>query len=213
MPDDNLKKIVEDQSIIIAEQGRAIEALAKKFSETFGIRGFTPGGIDWSHNSPTSIDPGHKHTNASLNFEYGEIYVLGNSTETTIAGAGTFAQFVGFAVNGQSSGAVPDHTNDHITIGSSGKYLIVCSFHAESVAAGGADTLSIEIRKNNGVTSFSNLHAHRKLAGGGGDVASVSISGLADLTAGDTIEVWLTNDDSADDILIADANVSLLRIS
>ncbi len=143
---------------------------------------------------------------------FGEIWVLGNAVSTPLNQAGVFAQFVGFVADGNANDAVPDHTNDHITITTAGKYLVVASFHVESVGAGAADVMSMEIRKNNGTGTFSNLHAHRKLAGGGGDIASISISGIADLAATDTVEVWLTNDDNATDILVKDANLSVVQI-
>lgn len=144
---------------------------------------------------------------------YGEIYVNGNAVATAIGGAGTFVQFVGFANNGSSQDTTPDHGNDHIEIDKPGDYLILGNFCIESVGGGAADTVSIEIRKNNGTAVFNNLHAHRKLAGGGGDVANTGISGIVvSLAKGDTIEVWLTNDDNATDILITHANLTIKEL-
>ena len=143
---------------------------------------------------------------------FGELWVLANAVETAIGGAGTFVQFVGFVNNGQSNNTTPDHTNDNITIIETGKYLVTVSIHVESIGAGAADTISAEVRKNNGTATFSNLHAHRKLAGGGGDIGSVSISGIASLTAADTVELWVANDSNATNLLLADCNLSILKI-
>ena len=144
--------------------------------------------------------------------QYAEVYVKDNAAETAIGIAGTFVQFVGFAVNGVSNGAVPDHTQDHITISTLGDYLILGSFHVESIDAGAADLVALEIRKNNGTVIFNNLHAHRLLAGGGGDVGSMSVSGIVNLSPTDTVEVWVTNEDNATNILVQDANLSVVLL-
>ena len=143
---------------------------------------------------------------------YGEIWVMGNAVATAIGVAGTFVQFIGFTNNGQSAVSTPDHTNNYITIGATGIYEIISSFHIESVGGGAADTVGVEIRKNGGTIILSNLHAHRKLAGGGGDIGSISVSGLASLTLDDTLEVWLANEDNATNLLLEDANLSVVRI-
>ena len=145
-------------------------------------------------------------------FDYGELWVLDNATATTVVGTGTFAQFTEFSTNGESNNTTPDYTKNHIQIDRGGIYLVVCSFHIESIGGGAADTVSTEIRKNSGTTSFSNLHTHRKLAGGGGDIGSISVSGIAKFSIDDTVEVWITNDDNATDLLLADANLSVVRI-
>ncbi|HDY66403.1 MAG TPA: hypothetical protein ENH85_01280 [Candidatus Scalindua sp.] len=143
---------------------------------------------------------------------FGEIWVMDNAVETAIGGTGAYVQFTGFVNNGQSNYTTPDHTQDHIIIDKAGVYLIVCSFHVESIGGGAADTVGIEIRKNNGTITFSNLHAHRKLAGGGGDIGSISVSGLISVSKGDTIEVWITNEDNATNLLLEDADLSIIQI-
>lgn len=144
---------------------------------------------------------------------YGEIWVRNNAVETAIGVANVFVQFTGFTINGSSNNTTLDHTNDHIEIDIAGDYLCVCSFTVESIAAGAADHISIEVRKNNGVTSYGNLCVCRKLAGGGGDVGSLSISGiLPNLALNDTIEIWLTNEDNATNILVDNANLTITQI-
>lgn len=143
---------------------------------------------------------------------YGEIYVRDNAGATTIAVAGTFVQFTGFTTNGASNNATPDHTNDHITITKAGHYLVTLSIAVLSVGGGGADTIEIEVRKNNGATVFNNLHGHRKLAGGGGDQGSMSISGIIDGAVNDTVEVWVANDDNPDDVILEDVTLSLVQV-
>jgi hypothetical protein len=143
----------------------------------------------------------------------GEIWVRGNAAATVIGGAGVYVQYTGFANNGLASNTTPDHANDHIEIDVAGNYVCLGSFHVESVGGGAADNVSLEIRKNNGTVIFNNLHSHRLLAGGGGDIGSMSVSGgLSSLAIDDTIELWLTNEDNATNILVSDANILIVRI-
>lgn len=143
---------------------------------------------------------------------YGEIYVRDNVNATVIAVAGTFVQFTEFNTDGHANLTTPDHTNDHITITEAGRYLVTLSLSLLSVGGGGADTVEVEVRKNNGATIFNNLHSHRTLAGGGGDKGSISISGIIDLAVNDTVEVWVANDDSTDNIVLEDVTLSLVQI-
>ena len=143
--------------------------------------------------------------------EFGEISRLENTTATALT-VSTPAHYLFFDTNGVSNGATPDHTNDHITVNKTGTYLITCSITALSVAAGTAIKVEFTILKNNGATQVGALHADRNLAGGGGDVGSISLSGLAVLTSGDTIELWLENETNSNDLIIEDAILSIMMI-
>lgn len=144
--------------------------------------------------------------------QYGEIWVKDNMVETAIGIAGTFVQVTVFTQNGQSNGTTPDHTNDHITVNTDGIYLLLGSFCVESIGAGAADLVALEARKNNGTVIFNNTFHHRKLAGGGGDVGMMGFVGMANLSSGDTIEVWLTNESNATNILVCHANLSVVLL-
>lgn len=124
---------------------------------------------------------------------YGNINVKDNGADTVIAASGVAnkVQFLFFDTNGEFNDTTPNHVEDHIEIDKAGKYLIVISIHAESVAAGGAATFGFEAWKNNGTIQLTGIHGHRKLAGGGGDVGSIHISGIADLDVNDTVELWV----------------------
>jgi hypothetical protein len=145
---------------------------------------------------------------------FGEIYASDVADTIAIAAAGQAnkVQITSFAVNGLSNRMSPDQANDHILVLVEGIYLCTCSISARSAAAGGADTFGFAVYKNNGANEFVNLHAHRDLSGGGGDAGSISISGLIDLAVNDTIEVWVWNEDSTDDIVIDDITLSLVQI-
>jgi hypothetical protein len=140
---------------------------------------------------------------------FADMYVNGNAVETTIAGAGTYVQITVFTTNGEALDAVPDHTNDHITITKAGRYFVSWWVSVESIGAGAADHVSFEVRKNNGTVAFANTEGRRKLAGGGGDTGSISGGGYIDLAATDTVELWGTNEDNATNFLVTNVTLAV----
>ena len=80
----------------------------------------------------------------------------------------------------------------------------------ESIA-GGVQTVGTAVYKNNGATLFSNLHMHRKLSGGGGDLGAVSSNGIIDLAVNDTVEVWIWNSTTGN-IIVDDVTLTLTRL-
>lgn len=145
---------------------------------------------------------------------FGDIHGRDESSTVTISGAGIAnkVQITAFDTDTAEHNIDADHTNDHIQITVEGFYLCAVSISIESVAAGGADKIGMAVYKNNGATIFPNCHNHRKLAGGGGDVGSVPLSGIIDCAVNDTIEVWIWNEDSADDVVVDDITLSLVQI-
>jgi len=145
---------------------------------------------------------------------FAEIYTAAASDELTIGGTGIAnkIQITSFSVNGVSNNMTPDHTSDHITVVQAGMYLCIISLHIESAGSGGADIFGFSVFKNDGTTEFSNVHGHRQLAGGGIDVGSISLSGIIDLAVNDTIELWVWNEDSTDNVVIQDVSMSLTQI-
>lgn len=152
-------------------------------------------------------------TGAGSGLTYGEIYAVGNTTETTIAASGKAnkVQVTIFDTDGPSNNATPDHTNDHITIVTPGIYMITCCIHADSVA-GAAAEFGWSIYKNNGATEIVNLHAHRDFAGGGGEAGAANICGMATLAATDTIELWCWNEGGTQNLVNADVGISVVKI-
>lgn len=150
----------------------------------------------------------------SSGLAYGEISCYNENDTVTIAASGIAnkVQITSFDTNGSSNNTTPDHTNDHITITQAGHYLCTVSLHIESAGGGGADTFGFGVYKNNGTTLFENCHAHRQLAGGGGDIGSISISGIIDLAVNDTIELWCWNEGSTDNLVVDDATMTLIQI-
>ena len=144
-------------------------------------------------------------------FAYGELYVKDNTTETTLNSADK-VQVTDFDTNGNSLNCTPDQSNSYITIKLTGKYLITLSIAIVS-SAGAAHIISVGIFKNAGVTQYNNVHGHRTM-GNGTDTGSLSLSGIIDVTAGDTIELWAnTSSGSNRDVIFQDVNFSLVRLS
>lgn len=149
----------------------------------------------------------------SAGLPYGEIYAYDTNATITIGGIGIVnkAQITLFAVNGLSNNMTNDHTNDHITIVKAGIYKVNISVSAESTG-GTIYKLGIGLFKNDGTVQFTNVHVHRNLSGGGGDVGSLNMTGLIDVSASDTIEVWLWNETNTNNVVIDDINLNLIQI-
>ena len=144
---------------------------------------------------------------------YGSIYADSNATTTTFSGASTDwtnkVQVTVFDTNGaSSSGVTPDHTNDHVTVSNAGPYLLHASI---SFSGGSSDTLSFAFFKNNGATQLGN-RTTRKL-GTGGDVGACDISAAVDLSASDTVELWVQNESDTDAITIQDINFEVVGLT
>jgi hypothetical protein len=144
---------------------------------------------------------------------YGSVYADSNAVTTTFAGSSTDwtnkVQVTVFDTNGTSStGVTPDHTNDHVTIGNAGPYLLHASISFSGTAN---ETLSFAFFKNNGATQLGN-RTTRKL-GTGGDVGACDISAAVDLSASDTIELWVQNEGSTGAITIQDINFEVVGLT
>lgn len=146
--------------------------------------------------------------------QYGEIYAYDVAGTITIAASGIAnkVQIDVFDTDGESTAeVVPDHTNDHLTVGQTGPYFVACSIAAESVA-GAAALFGWGCWVNNGATQLANLHAHRQLSGGGSDRGSISLSGIAALTATDTLEVWTYNETNTQNVVVDDITLSAIYL-
>ena len=134
-----------------------------------------------------------------------------NANQTVIVFAGVKYQFLFFDTDDPSKECTPDHTNDHITIVHPGDYLIVCS--AVCLSSGGAGTVcEVEVMRNNGAARVGPLHVDRAMAGGGGDRGSMTLTGIATLAAGDTIEVWVENETNTQNYVFEDVALSVVQI-
>lgn len=147
----------------------------------------------------------------SSGLAFGEIYVKDN-TDTTTLNSAAKVQITDFANNGESNNMTPDHTNDHITVNKAGKYLITVAIAVFNNAAQ-SHIINIGLFKNNGDTQFNNVHGHRSLSGGSGDIGSMVASGIIDVAATDTIELWANTDTAADrDVTFEDVTLTAVLV-
>lgn len=119
---------------------------------------------------------------------YGEIYAYENATATTISVQNTWYQLTVFSADGVSNMTTPDHTNDHITIANTGVYKVQVAMTITGTAA--SKTYQVQVKKNNGATSFTNLSSGIKTSTSLVR-RNVTIGGLISLTAADTLELWI----------------------
>jgi len=144
---------------------------------------------------------------------YGGISIVDNATATVISGIGIAnkVQFLFFDTNDPSQNTTPDHTSDDITIDDTSDYLVTVSITIDSIA-GAAATYGLFCYINNGATAVPNLHAHRDMPAGGGVEGSISLSGIATLTAADTIELWVVNETNTQNVILSDVTMSVVSV-
>lgn len=156
------------------------------------------------------VDPDLYFAGAGSELQYANISCNYN-TDTMSVSSAAYTQVTDFDTDSASNGAVPDHTNDHITVEKSGVHLISLAMCLKN-SAGVGHNIDVEVKKNNGTSDFDNLHTNRTL-GMGSDVGALAIAGIAALSAGDTVELWVTSDSElAKDITVVDASLSVVLI-
>lgn len=120
---------------------------------------------------------------------FAQIYEEAGTGTVVLAAQDTWYQVLAFTANGESNGAVPDHTEDHITVSKDGIHYGYISISWSQTTA-----VSIEydfhVKINNGATDFPCISAHRN-SGGASAVGNCSDGGPIDLTANDTVELWV----------------------
>ncbi len=143
---------------------------------------------------------------------FGEVYVVGNANASVLNSAAK-VQFVHFDTDGASNGNItPAHGQDHITIGVAGMYLVTANLHIQNNAAQ-SHLISVDVYYNNGDTAVANVHCHGNLTGGLTDIISMSVSGIADLPAAATLEMWLNTDSGANrSITVVDCTLTAVQI-
>lgn len=142
---------------------------------------------------------------------YAEIHNITNSTVTTITTLGVLVQVTIFNTNGESNDATPDHTNDHITIGKAGRYQITLQATVNSVAGPGSNW-RIQAEKNNGATVLTPCVTTGQFVGGAGEPTSVSASAIVNLSAADTVEVWIANTSGTENYTVQNISLSVVHI-
>ncbi|MCH8244422.1 hypothetical protein IIB97_00860 [Patescibacteria group bacterium] len=150
-------------------------------------------------------------TGTGRGLPYATLSVVSNANETTITTQNVYVQVNIFDTNGESLNSSPDHTNDHITITKAGRYLITCSVTLNSVGGAGS-TAEMEVQKNNGNVRVGSLHDDRTLSGGGAESGAITLTGIANLSVDDTIEVWIRNESNTQNYVVEDITLSIIQI-
>ncbi|MDB4726359.1 TNF domain-containing protein, partial [bacterium] len=110
-----------------------------------------------------------------------------------LAAQDTWYQCAVFTANGESNGDVtPDYTNDHITVGKAGMYHVYMGI--SFAGAGVSNEYDFHVFTNNGANDFPQISAHRNSSSSAQD-GNCSACGLLDLSANDTVEVWVKRTD------------------
>jgi len=145
---------------------------------------------------------------------FGELSVENNATETTIAVAGTWVQFLGFDTAGSVNLMTASTDNDDITAPFTEVCFIAISISCEANDAGGNAMYEFQLRKNNGATLFANVKGKRSIDGGAPnlDLGSITLSGIIPVIAGDTLELWVRNTSNTRNILITDCTATAHRV-
>ena len=135
---------------------------------------------------------------------YGGITALGASTAQASI-SGTPAKLTGFAANAPASDTTPDHTDDSVTGGEAGKYMVdfQCSFSGTA-----SKTFLFRVYSQGIVTT---LGCQRKL-GTGGDVGSCSCIGILALDSADVITTYVSSSDGGVSVTVVDAQLTLTRL-
>jgi hypothetical protein len=140
---------------------------------------------------------------------FGDMNASNNATATTISVVDTWYQITVFDDDVAENDTDVDHTNDHIVINKTGSYYV--SFTADCHGGTVNNSYEVAIYKNNGATLLTGLQTHIFF-----DFATsepqISLQGIANLTAGDTVEVWVKNTTGANDVTFNFANITLFML-
>lgn len=147
---------------------------------------------------------------------YAQISIEDNATATTVASTqsdwSAKSQFVGFGTNfSDSSNATPDHTNDHITLTSAGTWEVTCVVTLSGSVV--SDLWELALWKNNGATQISTKQGVNIRGAGLTYEKQVTISGLVDASANDTIELWVQRTNGTGSITITNAVMTAKKVS
>lgn len=144
---------------------------------------------------------------------YGEISVRDNLVDTVISVVNEWVQFTGFDTVGLARGFDASIIDSDNTVEFDTICLVAVSLsYTKGEGPANSSTFEFEIRVNNGVKVFNNLASKRYLESGSADTGSVSMSGLADFEAGDTVELWVRNIDNTNNILIENCTMAAIRV-
>jgi len=179
---------------------------------TLGVQGDTRmGALSTSH---TEVE-----ADGDVNFvgggglQCGDIWTLDNVAETVITTANVYVQMLFFAEEGVSNGNITPRgitAGNDILVGEPGIYYI--SFSVCGIGSSPNDVFDFFVYTNNGATQHGNVHAHSKFLGAGA-LDNVSGAGLVNLSANDTVELWVANRSGTGNITIEDSSLVVMQVA
>jgi len=121
--------------------------------------------------------------------DFAEVSIDDNTVATTINTVNVWEQVTTFTTDGLAQGAIPDYTNGHITANKTAAYDVSAFF---SFSGSNNAKYEVALYKNNGAARLNTIIGRRQM-NSTGDVGMGPIGGKVDLTAGDTVELWVRN--------------------
>jgi len=121
--------------------------------------------------------------------DFAEVSIDDNTVATTINTVNEWEQVTTFTTDGLAQGAVPDYTNSHITANKTAAYDVSAFF---SFSGSNNAKYEVALYKNDGASRLNTIIGRRQM-NSTGDVGMGPIGGKVDLTAGDTVELWVRN--------------------
>ena len=140
--------------------------------------------------------------------QFGQMYTV-DTDAATLSGIGTTPVIFPFSNDGEANGVTVDSTtNNDLEVTVAGVYQIHFSCSISTVASGDSGLYEWDIYVNGVKSTFG---VKRNLSGTA-DNGSVSLTGLINLSANDTIDVRVDEASNTDDINIAFAQLSAFKV-
>lgn len=144
---------------------------------------------------------------AAVDPKFGEMYITGNSTATTISVGATYYQ----VTSGWAAGVLEDVTfsSDHLVLPADGTYVIFASISFEG-ATGDTFKFDFHVDTGGGYSPVAKGAIRRKTANA--DVGAIGIHTYYAGTSGDKIAIFVQNEGSTNNATITDATLSIMRV-
>jgi hypothetical protein len=141
---------------------------------------------------------------------HGNMWMTGNSTNTSISVQGDWYSLRGLAWNGGSEENISYNATDYLDILVDGTYQVIGTSTFEEVAADGIFAVGLSInfdspvQPNYMMTSVESSDTNRQCA---------TVVSFIDLVSGDTLELGVSNQRDTNNVTVVHASISAKRIS
>lgn len=142
---------------------------------------------------------------------FGEIYVKDN-TDPTILNSASKVKIIDFDSEGLSHKVTLDLAFSCLIVQKKGIYMVSICMHLNNNAAQ-THVVDISLYTNGAETAILNVHGHRTLTGGSGDVGSLAAYGVVAFDVDDTVKVYADTDSSNDrSVTFEDVTLNIYKI-